>query len=248
MSVSDCVLRPANGPGVKLADKIRVLIADDHPLMREAIRGAFQHQDDIEVVAEAGNGEEAVTLSSQFKPDVVILDIVMPKMSGIEATREITKICPETSVLILTAYDDDRYVVGLLEAGASGYLLKTARGHAIVDAVRAVHQGESVLHPTVIAKMLKYSIRSPAGTSERRGIDLSEREIEILKLAAQGLSNKEIASELFLSTRTIKAHLSSVFNKMNVSSRTEAIIKGAREGVISLDGLGGSDREKKQSD
>lgn len=207
--------------------------------MREAIRGAFQQQEDIEVVAEACDGEEAARLCSQLKPDVVILDIVMPKMSGIEATREIVKECPETSVLILTAYDDDRYVVGLLEAGAAGYLLKTARGHAIVDAVRTVHQGESVLHPTVIAKMLKYSVQTQVEAGELKAMDLSEREIEILKLAARGLSNKEIAGQLFLSTRTVKAHLSNVFNKMNVTSRTEAIVKGAREGVISLDNIDG---------
>jgi len=209
--------------------------------MREAIRGAFQGQEDMEVVAEACDGDEAARVCSEIKPDVVILDIVMPKKSGIEATREIVKDCPETSVLILTAYDDDRYVVGLLEAGAAGYLLKTARGRSIVDAVRAVHHGESVLHPTVIAKMLKYSVQTQtdAGAGAGNGMDLSEREIEILKLAARGLSNKEIAKQVFLSTRTVKAHLSNVFNKMNVTSRTEAIVKGAREGVISLDSIEG---------
>lgn len=225
-----------------MGDKIRLVIADDHPLMREAIRGAFHQQEDMEVVAEACDGEEALRVCSQLKPDVVILDIVMPKMSGVEATRGIVKACPETSVLILTAYDDDRYVVGLLEAGAAGYLLKTARGHAIVDAVRAVHQGESVMHPTVIAKMLKYSVQMQTETGERKGMDLSEREIEILKLAARGLSNKEIAKQLFLSTRTVKAHLSNVFNKMNVTSRTEAIVKGAKEGVISLDSIDGENK------
>jgi DNA-binding NarL/FixJ family response regulator len=223
-----------------MGDKIRLLIADDHPLMREAIHGAFLNQPDMEVVSEASDGEEAVRLCAQYKPDVVILDIVMPKMSGIEATREIVRECPETSVLILTAYDDDRYVIGLLEAGAAGYLLKTARGHAIVDAVRTVHQGESVMHPMIIAKMLKYSVQTQVDGGEKRaGERLSDRELEILKLAARGMSNKEIARELFLSTRTVKAHLSSVFSKMNVTSRTEAIIKGAREGVISLDGING---------
>ncbi|MDY6917156.1 MAG: response regulator transcription factor [Chloroflexota bacterium] len=217
----------------------RILIADDHPLLREAIRSAFEQHDDIEVLAEASDGDEAVSLCSKLKPDVVVMDIVMPRLSGIEATKQIRKVSPGTAVLILTAYDDDRYVIGLLEAGAAGYLLKSARGQDLVEAVRTVRAGESVLHPTIIAKILKHRMhQNQTGAAERKIAEpLSERESEILKLAARGMSNKDIAAELFLSVRTVKAHLSNIFNKLGVASRTEAIVKGVREGWLTLDDL-----------
>jgi NarL family two-component system response regulator LiaR len=219
-------------------EKIRIVIADDHPLLREAMRNAFEQHEDMEVVGEAGDGEEAVKLSSELKPNIVIMDIVMPKLSGIEATKQIRKVNPATAVLILTAYDDDRYVIGLMEAGAAGYLLKSARGQVLVKAVRAVHAGESVLHPTIIAKILKYGVRMQAEAAERKTDEqLSDRELEVLKLTAKGMSNKDIAKELFLTVRTVKAHLSSIFNKMDVASRTEAIVKGVREGWITLEDL-----------
>lgn len=217
--------------------KIRIVIADDHPLLREAMRNAFEQQEDMEVVGEAGDGEEAVKLSSELKPDIVIMDIVMPNLSGIEATKQIRKISPTTAVLILTAYDDDRYVIGLLEAGAAGYLLKSARGQVLVEAVRTVYEGESVLHPTIIAKVLKYGVRMPSGGERKTEEQLSDRELEVLKLAAKGMSNRDIAEELFLTVRTVKAHLSNIFNKMDVASRTEAIVKGVREGWFTLDDL-----------
>ena len=215
--------------------KIRILIADDHPLLREAMRNAFEQQEDMEVVAEAGDGEEAVRLTAELKPDIAIMDIVMPKLSGIEATRQIRKVSPDTAVLTLTAYDDDRYVIGLLEAGAAGYLLKSARSQALIDAVRTVHAGESVLHPSIIAKALRYGVRMQAEADEHKAEEqLTDREIEVLKLAAKGISNKEIANELFLSVRTVKAHLSSIFDKLGVASRTEAVVKGVREGWLPL--------------
>ena len=222
--------------------KIGIVIADDHPLLREAMRNAFEKHDDMEVLGEAGDGEEAVKLSSELKPDIVIMDIVMPNLSGIEATKQIRKVSPTTAVLILTAYDDDRYIIGLLEAGAAGYLLKSARGQDLVGAVRTVHAGESVLHPTIIAKILKYSAQTQYRSGEHKaGEQLSERELEILKLAATGMSNKDIADELFLSVRTVKAHLSNVFGKIDVASRTEAIFKGIREGWLTLEDI--SDKE-----
>ena len=225
--------------------KIRIVIADDHPLLREAMRNAFERRKDMEVVGEAGDGEEAVKLSSELKPDIVIMDIVMPKLSGIEATKQIRQVSPATAVLILTAYDDDRYVIGLLEAGAAGYLLKSARSQVLVEAVRAVHAGEAVLHPTIIAKILKYGVRMQAEARERKTEEqLSDRELEVLKLAAKGMSNKDIAKQLFLSVRTVKAHLSSIFNKADVASRTEAIVKGVREGWITLEDI--SDDESKE--
>ena len=215
-------------------DKLTVLIADDHPLMREALHRALEGEDDIEVVAEASDGEEAVKFASELKPNVAVMDIVMPKLNGIEATRKIKEIAPDTAILILTAYDDDEYVLGLLDAGAAGYLLKSARGRDLVGAIRAIRSGESVLHPKIIAKLLKRATIAPAGEHKASEL-LSERESEILKLVTSGMSNKEIAEKLFLSQRTIKSHLTNIFNKLNVASRSEAIVKGLQWGLVTLE-------------
>lgn len=222
--------------------KIGILIVDDHPLLREAMRTAFEKHSDMTVLGEAANGEEAVKLSAELKPDIVIMDIVMPRLSGIDAISQIKKVSPQTAVLILTAYDDDRYVIGLLEAGAAGYMLKSARGQDLVEAVRTVYVGESVLHPSIIAKILKYRVQGQDPDGELRPAHtLSEREVDVLKLAAKGMSNKEIAENLCLSVRTVKAHLSNIFNRMDVASRTEAIVKGVREGWLTLEDVSGTD-------
>ena len=210
------------------------MIADDHPLVREALHRTLEGEEDIEVVAEAGDGEEAVKFASELKPDVAVMDIVMPKLNGIEATRKIKEIAPDTAILILTAYDDDEYVLGLLDAGAAGYLLKSARGRDLVGAIRAIRSGESVLHPKIIAKLLKRATVAPA-EQHKASDPLSERESEVLKLVTSGMSNKEIAENLFLSQRTVKAHLTSVFNKLNVASRSEAIVKGLQWGLVTLE-------------
>jgi DNA-binding NarL/FixJ family response regulator len=225
---------------------IRVLIADDHALLRESMRGVVDSQDDMKVVGEACDGEEAVSLSSELKPDIAVLDIVMPKLNGIEASREIKKVSPSTAILILTAYDDVQYVLGLLEAGAAGYLLKSARGEDVVAAIRAVRAGESVLHPTVITKLLKRGTGAPSGDSmPGRRESLSDREFEVLQLAATSMSNKEIAERLSVTVRTVKAHLSNIFAKMNVASRTEAILAAVREGWLQLDQTApGLDRQR----
>jgi NarL family two-component system response regulator LiaR len=219
-----------------MKEKIKVLIADDHALLREAMRNLLDRQEDIEIVGEASDGEEAVKLSSRLKPDIAIMDIVMPKMNGLEASREIKKVSPGTAIIILTAYDDPQYVLGLLEAGAAGYLLKSARGRDVVAAVRAVREGESVLHPSIIAMLLKRAMGLPTEENRQTGKEnLTEREIEVLRLAAQGMSNKEIAEKLCVTVRTVKAHISNLFDKMNVASRTEAILKAVREGWLGLD-------------
>jgi len=219
---------------LSVTDKIKVLIADDHPLLREALRHALDNEEDMEVVAEAANGEEAVKLTSTLKPHIVVMDIVMPKLNGIEATKKIKEIAPDTAILILTAYDDDEYVLGLLDAGAAGYILKSARGRDLVGAIRAINSGESVLHPNIIARLLKRAMMTPVKENKAQEL-LSERESEILRLVTTGMSNKEIAEKLFLSQRTVKAHLTNIFNKLNVASRSEAIVKGLQWGLVTLE-------------
>ncbi len=215
-------------------NKLTVLIADDHALLREALHQALDAEKDMEVVAEASDGEEAVKLASERKPDVVVMDIVMPKLNGIEATKKIKEIAPNTAILVLTAYDDEEYVLGLLDAGAAGYLLKSARGRDLVEAIRTIQTGESVLHPKIIAKLLKRAMAAPVEKHKHSEL-LSERELEILKLVALGMGNKETAAKLFLSQRTIKTHLTNIFNKLNVASRSEAIVKGLKWGLVTLE-------------
>ncbi|MDP6663233.1 MAG: response regulator transcription factor [SAR202 cluster bacterium] len=163
------------------------------------------------------------------------MDVLMPGMSGIEATRKIKKMSPATSMVVLTAYEDDRYILGLLEAGAAGYLLKTSTGNDVVQALKAVSAGESVLNPQVAAKVLARAVRTPAMASVSTEQNLTTREMEVLKLAARGLSNKEIAADLSLRTPTVKSHLVNVFTKMGTSSRTEAVLEALRRGWIGLE-------------
>jgi len=216
--------------------KIKILIADDHAVVREGTRQILEQEPDLDVVAEAADGEEAVRLAGSSKPDVAIIDIAMPKVDGIEATKQIKALHPAVAVLILSAYDDDQFVFSLLEAGAAGYLLKSVRGHELIDAVRQVYAGESVLHPTIARKVLNRFV--PAAEKPRReelAEVLSKREIDVLKLATKGLSNQDIANELYLSLRTVQAHLGHIFNKLGVSSRTEAVVHALKEGWITFE-------------
>ena len=216
--------------------KIRVLIADDHTVVREGTRRILEQEPDMAVVGEAGDGEEAVNLATSLKPDVAIIDISMPKLDGIEATRRIKATWPSINVLILSAYDDDQFIFSLLEAGAAGYLLKSIRSRELVDAVRAVYSGESVLHPSIARKVLNrfVSTSSKPEGQEPSGV-LSDREMEVLKLAAKGLSNQDIAEKLCLSIRTVQGHLGHIFNKLQVGSRTEAVVRALKEGWVTLD-------------
>ena len=218
-------------------DKIRVLITDDHVVVREGTRRVLESEKDIEIVGEASNGEEAVSQAIKLKPDVVIMDIAMPKLNGIEATKQIKALLPAAAVLILSAYDNDQYIFSLLEAGAAGYLLKNVRGSELVEAVRSVYSGESVLHPVVARKVLHRFVPS---TNEAKGEApelLSQRELEVLKLAAKGMSNRDISEKLCLSARTVQSHLANIFSKLQVGSRTEAILHGLKEGWFSLEDI-----------
>lgn len=216
--------------------KIRVLLAEDHAIMREGTREFIGREADMEVVAEAGDGEEAVRLTAKYKPDVVVMDIRMPKLNGIEATKQIKAMLPSTAILILTAYDSDQYIFALLEAGAAGYLLKGIRTHELIDAIRAVYAGESVLHPVIASRVIRRVV-TPASSETRAVEQLSEREHEILKLAARGISNKDIAEKLFLSPRTVQVHLGNIFNKIGVASRTEAVLYGLKRGWLTMEDL-----------
>jgi DNA-binding NarL/FixJ family response regulator len=212
---------------------IRVLLADDHALVREGTRRLLEAENDVEVVAEAASGEEAVDAAKQLHPDIAIMDIAMPGMGGIEATRTIKKYCPKTAILVLSAYDDEPYLLALLEAGAAGFLLKNVHGQELIEAIRAVSRGESVLHPPLAEKIMR-RLTSRLMPPNRPAELLSEREFDVLCLAARGLPNKEIARRLGLSIRTVHSHLANIFTKMQVGSRTEAVLLALRQGMISL--------------
>lgn len=219
-------------------EKIKILIADDHTVMRQGTRKLLEQEPDMEVVAEAADGEEAVRLASESCPDVALMDVAMPKIDGIEATRRIRSLCPQTAVLVLSAYDDDEFVFGLMEAGAAGYLLKSVHSRELVAAIRSVREGEAVLHPSIARKVITRFV-PPAGSGKSRPREtagpLSEREMTIIKLMVRGLSNREIATELGLSVRTVHGHLGQIFSKLNVNSRLEAAMRALREGWVTLD-------------
>ena len=219
------------------SDKIRIIIADDHKVVREGTGELLQKESDLDVVGEAGDGEEAVKLVKELRPDVAIVDIAMPKLNGIEATKQIKAISPSTAVLILTAYEYDQYVFALLEAGAAGYLLKDVRGQEVIEAVRAVRAGESVLHPVIARKALDHFVHAEDKNRTSRLPPLTDREIQILQFAAMGQSNKEIALALSLSVRTVQSHLGNIFNKLKVGSRTEAVLAGLKSGLLTLDDI-----------
>jgi DNA-binding NarL/FixJ family response regulator len=210
---------------------IRVLLADDHVVVRAGIRKFLEQSPDIQVIGEASNGQEACALLEQLKPDVAVLDIQMPLMSGIEVTRWIRSQRLSIGILVLTAYDDEPYVQAVLQAGANGYVLKTAEPKEIVDGVRDVYHGKSVLDATLAQKL----ITKLAGKSETAMIEpLTDRELQILTLTAKGFTNKAIGVQLSISDRTVQNHLANVFQKLNAESRTEAVMRAVSLGLISV--------------
>ncbi|MFZ0534719.1 MAG: response regulator transcription factor [Anaerolineales bacterium] len=209
---------------------IRVLLADDHAIVRAGIRQFLERAGDIQVIAEADDGEMAQDLIRQRLPDVAVLDIQMPKASGIEVTRWVRANFPKVGVLILTAYDDDPYVLAVLQAGANGYVLKTASPADLIQAVRDVNIGKSVLDPSITQKLLA-QLSHPTETNQVE--QLTEREMEVLGLAAKGFTNKAIGVQLGISDRTVQGHLAHIFNKLQAGSRTEAVMRAVSLGWIS---------------
>ncbi len=215
---------------------IRVILAEDHIITRQGIRRLLEEEGKFEVVGEADDGEQVVKLAVEKNPDVVIMDIAMPKLNGVEATKLIKERCPTTAVLILSAYDDDEYVFALLESGVAGYLLKTASGDELVRAVESASKGEPTLHPNIAQKLINRFRTAGGGKRvEEIGDILSEREIDIIVLAAKGMSNQDIAEKVIISKRTVEGHMRSIFNKLGVGSRTEAVIYGLKKGWFALD-------------
>lgn len=217
---------------MKSSQKIRLVLADDHAVVRAGIRQFLEMENDFEVVAEAGDGEQAKLIIEQHMPDVAVLDIQMPNASGIEVTRHIRSNRWPVKVLVLTAYDDDPYVAAVLKVGANGYVLKTARPPEIIQAVRDVYMGKSVLDKAIVSKVINY-LSSPASSSLI--INLTDREMEVLTLAAKGHTNRIIANQLSISDRTVQGHIARIFNKMQASSRTEAVMKAVSMGLIPPD-------------
>ena len=214
------------------SSQIRVLLADDHAVVRAGISQFLEQADDINVVAEADDGHEAMELIKQHQPDVIVLDIQMPKASGIEVTRWVREHHREVGVLILTAYDDDPYVMAVIQAGANGYVLKTASPKEIIRAVRDVHAGKSALDAEIVQKMVA---QVSSGIHEQPVEKLTERELEVLALVAKGYTNKAIGVQLGISDRTVQGHLAHIFSKLQSGSRTEAVMRAVSMGWLSSD-------------
>jgi len=215
-----------------MPSQIRVLLADDHAVVRAGIRQFLEQANDIEVVAEADDGQEAMDLIKEHQPDVAVLDIQMPKASGIEVTRWVREHHREVGVLILTAYDDDPYVMAVLQAGANGYVLKTASPKEIIRAVRDVHAGNSALDAEIVQKMVaQVSSRIHEQPVEK----LTERELEVLGFVAKGYTNKAIGVQLGISDRTVQGHLAHIFSKLQSGSRTEAVMRAVSLGWLPSD-------------
>ncbi len=219
-------------------DKLRLLIVDDHPTFSKGLCQQLDDEEDLECVGIAADGAAAISLAKRLKPDVALMDISMPKLNGTQAAKEIRKYCPNTAIIMLSAFDYEAFILASLRAGAKGYLLKTASLDKIVSAIRLVHRGESVLDLKATEKIVHYL--QPKGLDEtghnnmRFGM-LQPRELEILNLAAKGMSNKEIANDLVISERTVQTHLVNIFRKLGANSRTQAVLYALREGWIELE-------------
>lgn len=222
----------------RAAEKIRVVLVDDHTILREGVRALMDEESDIVVVGEANDGLEALDVVNRLTPDVVIMDMVMPRMNGLEATREIKRRRPEVRVLILSMYDDDEYVQQIIQAGASGYVLKRVAAGELVRAIHVVHGGASFLQPPIAAKLIEdyvRRVRGERGAEEHKGDPLTDRERQILKLIADGRTNQGIAELLHLSKKTVESHRANIMRKLDLHDVTELVKYALRKGLIQLD-------------
>jgi two-component system, NarL family, response regulator LiaR len=218
-----------------MTEPITVLMVDDHALVRQGVRAFLETQPDLTVVAEAESGEEAIRLAAELVPDVVLMDLVMPEMDGVEATRRLKQVSPRSQVIVLTSYHEDEHIFPAIRAGALSYLLKDVSAHELADAVRKAARAEAVLHPRVAARVVQElygSARGTGGAHLNPFTELSERELEVLRLIADGMSNEEIAERLVISEKTVKSHVSNVLGKLHVADRTQAAVYAWREGIV----------------
>jgi DNA-binding NarL/FixJ family response regulator len=219
-------------------ERIKVLIADDHRVVREGLMAILKTKENIDVVGEAQDGQEAIEKVRTLEPDVILMDVSMPRMGGVEATRQIKREFPHIGIIALTMYDEQQYIFDLVRAGATGYLLKDTESAQIVEAIRAIYRGESLIHPSVASKILaEFSLlaQKKGKKPSWEDHDLTEREITVLRLVADGKTNKEIANNLDLSEKTVKNHVRNIFHKLQVYDRTQAAILGIRKGIIELE-------------
>jgi NarL family two-component system response regulator LiaR len=214
-----------------MSEKITVLLVDDHAVVRQGVRTFLETQADLSVVGEAGSGKDAVELAAQHVPDVVLMDLIMPDMDGVEATRRVKQVSPRSQVVVLTSYHEDEHIFPALKAGALSYVLKDLSAEELADAVRKAAVGEAVLHPRVASRVIK-ELQGIRSDKVNPFTELSERELEVLKLIADGMSNAEMAAKLVLSEKTIKGHVSNILSKLHLADRTQAAVYAWREGVV----------------
>ena len=209
---------------------IKVMIVDDHNLVREGLKAVFDQGLEIEVIAEAGSGEEAVEKSAEIEPDVILMDVSMPGMNGIQATRIIREANPEVKVVILTMLDQEGYVYEAVKAGATGYMLKSTSSDDLIEAIQMVYDGKALLHPDATAQLLKEFVTLADNRTKDYG--LSNREMEVLQLLSEGKTNKQIAKDLWISEQTVKTHVAHIFGKLGTSDRTETVAQALRSGLV----------------
>ena len=215
-----------------MSEQIRVLIADDHAVVRQGLRAFFELQDDIEVVGEASDGGDAVKLTEALSPDVVVMDLVMPRVDGIEAIRQIRAAGSAVKVIVLTSFADDQKVFAAVRAGATGYLLKDVSPRELAEAIRTVNRGQALLNPTVAAKLMQEFAHESRPAASR---SLTDREMDVLRLIARGRSNKEIALELGVAEKTVKTHVSNILGKLQLADRTQAALYAVRERLVEIE-------------